>query len=113
MLQQIQVKRAVPFYEGFLARFPTVDALADASRAEAIRVWKDLGRYRRIVYLHKTARIVVEKYDGRVPSDPDELIRLPGIGPYTAGAVAASPTKGMQSSLTRPCTGSCTGSSSG
>ena len=88
MLQQIQVKRAVPFYERFLARFPTVDALAEAPLAEAIRVWEDLGRYRRIVYLHKTARIVVEKYDGRVPSDPDELIRLPGIGPYTAGAVA-------------------------
>ncbi len=88
MLQQIQVKRAVPFYERFLARFPTVDALVDAPRAEAIRVWEDLGRYRRIVYLHKTASIVVEKYDGRVPSNPDELIRLPGIGPYTAGAVA-------------------------
>jgi A/G-specific adenine glycosylase len=88
MLQQIQVKRAVPFYERFLARFPTVDALAEAPLAEAIWVWEDLGRYRRIVYLHKTARIVVEKYDGRVPSDPDELIRLPGIGPYTAGAVA-------------------------
>ena len=88
MLQQIQVGRAVPFYERFLTRFPTVGALAEASLAEAIRVWEDLGRYRRIVYLHDTARIVMERHKGRIPSDPDELVKLPGIGPYTAGAVA-------------------------
>jgi A/G-specific adenine glycosylase len=88
MLQQIQVKRAVPFYERFLTRFPTVDALADAPLAEAIRVWENLGRYRRIVYLHKTARIVVGEYDSSIPSDPDDLLKLPGVGPYTAGAVA-------------------------
>jgi A/G-specific adenine glycosylase len=88
MLQQIQVQRAVPFYERFLARFPTVEVLADAPLAEAIRVWEDLGRYRRVVYLHKTARIVVEEHDGNIPSDPEDLIKLPGIGPYTAGAVA-------------------------
>ena len=88
MLQQIQVRRAVPFYERFLARFPTVQSLADAPLAEAIRVWEDLGRYKRIVYLHDTARIVMERYEGRIPSDPTELIKLPGIGPYTAGAVA-------------------------
>jgi A/G-specific adenine glycosylase len=88
MLQQIQVQRAIPFYERFLARFPTVDALADAPLAEAIRVWEDLGRYRRVVYLHRTARIVVEEHDGSVPSDTTDLLKLPGIGPYTAGAVA-------------------------
>lgn len=88
MLQQIQVKRAVPFYERFLARFPTVEALADAPLAEAIRVWEDLGRYRRVVYLHRTARIVTEEHGGRIPSNPEELEKLPGIGPYTAGAVA-------------------------
>ena len=88
MLQQIQVRRAVPFYERFLARFPTIQALADAPLAEAIRVWEDLGRYRRVVYLHKTARIVMEEHHGRIPSDPEELLKLPGIGPYTAGAVA-------------------------
>jgi A/G-specific adenine glycosylase len=81
MLQQIQVQRAVPFYERFLARFPTIEALAHAPLAEAIRVWEDLGRYRRIVYLHKTARIVMQEHDGRIPSDPNELIKLPGIGP--------------------------------
>ena len=88
MLQQIQVQRAIPFYERFLKRFPTIDALADATLAEAIQVWEDLGRYRRIVYLHKTARIVMEEHEGKIPAEPEKLIKLPGIGPYTAGAVA-------------------------
>ena len=88
MLQQIQVKRAVPFYLAFLERFPTVEALAGAPIAEAIRVWGDLGRYRRVVNLHKTAGILVEQFGGEVPSDPAALVKLPGVGPYTAGAVA-------------------------
>jgi A/G-specific adenine glycosylase len=70
MLQQIQVKRAIPFYEAFLARFPTARALAEAPLSEAIKVWGDLGRYRRVVSLHKTARILVEDCDGEIPSDP-------------------------------------------
>jgi len=88
MLQQIQVKRAVPFYEAFLARFPTVRALSEAPLSEAIKVWGNLGRYRRVVSLHRTARILLEEFDGQVPSDPEVLVKLPGIGPYTAGAVA-------------------------
>ena len=88
MLQQIQVARAIPFYETFIERFPTVQALADAPLADAIRAWGDLGRYRRIVNLHRTARIVVDAHDGRVPADEAVLRTLPGIGPYTAGAVA-------------------------
>ena len=88
MLQQIQVVRAIPFYERFLERFPTVESLAEAPIAEAIRVWGDLGRYRRVVSLHRTARIVVEEHGGEIPSDPEVLVKLPGIGPYTAGAVA-------------------------
>jgi A/G-specific adenine glycosylase len=88
MLQQIQVVRAVPFYEKFLERFSTVRALAEAPIAEAIQVWGDLGRYRRVVNLHRTARIIVEEHGGKVPSDPEVLVKLPGIGPYTAGAVA-------------------------
>ena len=87
MLQQIQVKRAVPFYEAFLVRFPTPQALAEALLAEAIQAWGDLGRYRRVVNLHRTARILVEEFGGQVPSDPKVLVKLPGIGPYTAGAV--------------------------
>ena len=88
MLQQIQVVRAVPFYLAFLERFPTVEALAEGPIAEAIRAWGDLGRYKRVVNLHRTARILVEEHGGEVPSDPEVLATFPGIGPYTAGAVA-------------------------
>ena len=88
MLQQIQVARAVPFYLAFLERFPTIADLAAAPLAEAIRVWGDLGRYRRVVNLHRTARLVMERHDGRIPSHIAALKALPGIGPYTAGAVA-------------------------
>jgi A/G-specific adenine glycosylase len=88
MLQQIQVSRAIPFYLAFIERFPTVGALAAAPLAEAIRVWGDLGRYRRVVNLHRAARLIVAEHGGQVPRDPDVLHRLPGIGPYTAGAVA-------------------------
>src|SRR5918997_5271256 len=59
MLQQIQVARAVPFYESFVALFPTPRALAEAPLSEAIRAWGDLGRYRRVVSLHRTARLIV------------------------------------------------------
>ncbi len=88
MLQQIQVARAIPFYLSFLEQFPTVEALARAQISDAIRVWGDLGRYRRVVNLHRTARIVVEEHGGEIPSDPAVLAKLPGIGSYTAGAVA-------------------------
>lgn len=88
MLQQIQVARAVPFYHAFLERFPTVADLAAAPLAEAIRVWGDLGRYRRVVNLHRTARLVVERHGGAIPAEVATLQSLPGIGPYTAGAVA-------------------------
>jgi A/G-specific adenine glycosylase len=88
MLQQIQVKRAIPFYDRFLTRFPTVESLAGAPLSDAIRAWGDLGRYRRVVNLHRTAHIVVEDHGGLIPADPDVLLKLPGIGPYTAGAVA-------------------------
>ncbi len=71
-----------------LSRFPTVEALAEAPIAEAIRVWGDLGRYKRVVNLHRTARIIVEKHGAEVPPDPEVLATFPGIGPYTAGAVA-------------------------
>jgi A/G-specific adenine glycosylase len=90
MLQQIQLKRAVPFYE----RFPTVNALTEAPLAEAIRVWEDLDRYRRVVYLYKTARRLVREHGGGIPSDPEQLVKLPGIGPYSAGAMAASRSRG-------------------
>ena len=88
MLQQIQVVRAIPFYLAFLDRFPTVQSLAEASVADVIRVWGDLGRYRRITNLHATAKRIVAEFDGRVPPEVSVLRTLPGIGPYTAGAIA-------------------------
>ena len=78
------MKRAVPFYE----RFPTVNALAEAPLAEDIRVWEDRELYRRVVSLYRTARRLVRELGGGIPSDPEESVKLPGIGPYTAGAVA-------------------------
>jgi A/G-specific adenine glycosylase len=88
MLQQIQVARATPFYLAFLDRFPTVEDLAVAPLAEVIRVWGDLGRYRRLVNLHRTAQRIVDEFGGVFPCDVETLRTLPGVGPYTAGAVA-------------------------
>jgi len=88
MLQQIQVARAIPFYLAFIERFPTVQELAAAPIAEVIKVWGALGRYRRIAFLHRTAREIVDRFGGAVPCDVEALRALPGIGPYTAGAVA-------------------------
>ncbi len=88
MLQQIQVWRAIPFYLAFLERFPTIQVLAEAPIADVIHVWGNLGRYRRITNLHATAKRIVADFNGKIPADVAVLRSLPGIGPYTAGAVA-------------------------
>jgi A/G-specific adenine glycosylase len=88
MLQQTQVERVIPYYEVFLARFPTVEALASAALAEVIAVWGGLGYNRRAVYLWRAAREIVERWGGRFPGERRLLERLPGVGRYTAGAVA-------------------------
>jgi A/G-specific adenine glycosylase len=89
MLQQTQASRVAPAFERFVRRFPSLRALARASRAEVIRAWAGLGHNRRAVALHEAARAVVRDHRGRIPSDPEALRRLPGVGPYTAAAVAA------------------------
>jgi A/G-specific adenine glycosylase len=89
MLQQTQASRVVEAFPRFLARFPTVEQLAAASRAEVVRAWAGMGYHRRAVALHETARVVMGEHGGRVPSDPATLRTLPGIGPYTAAAVAS------------------------
>jgi A/G-specific adenine glycosylase len=89
MLQQTQAARVVPAYRAFLRRFPSVGALASAPRAEVLRAWSGLGYNRRAAHLHEAARTIVRDHGGRVPGDPEALQRLPGVGPYTAAAVAA------------------------
>ncbi len=89
MLQQTQASRVVPAYGRFLRRFPTVHVLARASRAEVLRAWDGLGYNRRAVALSEAGKAIVRDYEGRLPSDPTELSRLPGVGPYTAAAVAS------------------------
>jgi len=89
MLQQTQVARVEEYWPRFLARFPTVDDLAGATARMVRESWDGLGYYRRAAHLHELARVVVAEYEGRIPDKPQVLRRLPGIGPYTAGAVAS------------------------
>ena len=89
MLQQTQAARVAPAYVAFLVRFPDVRALSSAGRAEILRAWGGLGYPRRAMALREAARAIVRNHGGHVPSDAEELRALPGIGPYTAGAVAS------------------------
>ncbi len=89
MLQQTRVAAVVPYYERWLAHFPTISSLAAASTDQVLQLWQGLGYYRRAHQLHRTARLVVDKYGGQLPDTAAELERLPGIGPYTAAAIAA------------------------
>jgi A/G-specific adenine glycosylase len=88
MLQQTQVDRVIPKYHAFLAAFPTLAALAQAPTADVIRLWAGLGYNRRAVNLQRAARVIVEQHGGQFPQDVAALRALPGIGPYTAGAIA-------------------------
>src|SRR5262245_22055776 len=87
MLQQTTVATVVPYFERFLQRFPTVQALADASEQEVLRLWEGLGYYRRARHLHQAARRLVEDHNGRLPNDPQVWNELPGVGRYILGAV--------------------------
>jgi A/G-specific adenine glycosylase len=88
MLQQTQVSRVEGFYHRFLARFPTVHHLANAPSGAVRETWQGLGYYRRADNLHRLARQVVAQHEGRIPAESGSLIRLPGVGRYTAGAIA-------------------------
>ncbi|NJN68708.1 MAG: A/G-specific adenine glycosylase [Chloroflexaceae bacterium] len=89
MLQQTQVERVIPFYTAFLDAFPTLESLAVASTADVIRQWAGLGYNRRAVNIQRAARTVCGPYGGRFPQTVADLQKLPGIGPYTAGALAS------------------------
>lgn len=87
MLQQTQVSRVLPKYAEFLAAFPTLETLAQATPARILRVWRGMGYNRRALYLHKTAQSIVRDYRGVFPKTEKELVRLPGLGRYTARAI--------------------------
>ena len=89
MLQQTTVVAVVPYFERFLARFPTVNDLAAADENDVLRLWEGLGYYSRARNLRKAAQVIVREHDGVFPSEVDELQKLPGIGRYTAGAIAS------------------------
>ena len=87
MLQQTTVAAVIPFYERWMARFPTVQSLAEAPLDDVLKHWAGLGYYARARNLHRGAQEVVDKYGGQVPADPAQILALPGIGRYTAGAI--------------------------
>lgn len=89
MLQQTQITTVIPYYERWLERFPTVAALAGAQLDEVLKHWEGLGYYSRARNLHAAAQVLVAGYGGRLPASAEELIKLPGIGRYTAGAIAS------------------------
>lgn len=89
MLQQTQVSRVIPKYHDFLKRFPSFTALASAPLSGVLRAWNGLGYNRRAKFLWQCARQVVAEHGGRLPQTTAELVRLPGIGPNTAGAILA------------------------
>ena len=89
MLQQTQVSTVIPYFERWLVRFPTLEALAAAPLSDVLKAWEGLGYYRRARLLHEGAKRVVKDYGGKLPETYDELLQLPGIGPYTAAAIVS------------------------
>ena len=89
MLQQTRVETVIPYYRRWLRRFPGWDELAAAPLDDVLRAWRGLGYYGRGRNLHRTARLVRERFGGGLPEDPDALRELPGVGEYTAAAVAS------------------------
>ncbi|WP_132372868.1 A/G-specific adenine glycosylase [Melghiribacillus thermohalophilus] len=87
MLQQTRVDTVIPYFNRFISRFPTPEALAGADEQEVLKEWEGLGYYSRARNLQSAVKEVVEKYDGNIPDNPAELGRLKGIGPYTKGAI--------------------------
>jgi A/G-specific adenine glycosylase len=89
MLQQTQVSTVIPYYERWLQRFPTLQSLAAAPPDDVLKHWEGLGYYSRARNLHRAAQVVMRDFDGHIPSTVDGLLKLPGIGRYTAGAIAS------------------------
>jgi len=88
MLQQTQAATVVPYYNRWLRRFPTIRSLAATTESDVLHAWQGLGYYARARNLHRCAKTIVENFGGRLPNDPGKLKSLPGIGLYTANAIA-------------------------
>jgi len=89
MLQQTQVATVIPYFDRFIRKFPTIADLAAADEQDVLRLWQGLGYYSRARNLHKAAKKVVAEFDGKIPHEVDALLTLPGVGRYTAGAIAS------------------------
>lgn len=89
MLQQTQVARVIPKFEAFIERFPDEQALANASLADVLKLWQGLGYNRRAKFLHEAAKMIVYDFDGTFPVDEQDILKLPGVGKNTAGAILA------------------------
>ncbi len=89
MGQQTQMERVVDYFTRWMEKFPDVIAVAEASERKILKAWEGLGYYSRAKNIHRTAKLLVQKYDGRIPEEPQQLRTLPGIGPYTAAAIAS------------------------
>lgn len=89
MLQQTRVEAVKPYFQRFLEALPTLKDLAEADEQTLLKLWEGLGYYNRVRNMQKCAQVVMERYDGQMPADYDALLDLPGIGPYTAGAIAS------------------------
>lgn len=89
MLQQTRVEAVKPYFQRFMEALPTVTALAEAPEEQVLKLWEGLGYYSRARNLHKAAKLVAEQYGGEVPGTVKELLALPGVGSYTAGAIAS------------------------
>lgn len=89
MLQQTRVEAVKPYYDRFIERLPDIEALAEADEEILLKLWEGLGYYNRVRNLNRAAKVIIEKYHGVMPEDDKELLSLPGIGSYTAGAIAS------------------------
>jgi A/G-specific adenine glycosylase len=87
MLQQTQVETVIPYYHKFIKRFNNVEQLAKASQEEVLKVWEGLGYYSRARNLHRAAKIIIEEHKSRLPTNREEILKIPGFGPYTTNAV--------------------------
>ena len=87
MLQQTTVEAVIPYFHKFISKWPTIKKLSESNIEDIMDAWSGLGYYSRAKNIHKTAKIVNKEYNDKIPDNYEELIKLPGIGPYTAGAI--------------------------